>query len=254
MDGGPLSRLKPAEYVGTDLEAMACAENYHDWILASFAPYLGNTVAEVGAGAGNLTRLLAAKAGRVVAFEPSINMAGILSDRTRQDTNITVINSAFSASAASFTHAFDSMVYINVLEHIEDDLAELRLVHAALKPRGYLCLFVPALDWLYSDFDKSIGHYRRYTLKPLRKAVTVSGFSIVKSTYLDMVGILPWWVIMVLLKRGLNPASTHFYDRLCIPAIRYLEERVPVPVGKNILLVAQKSEAEPAPVYAQSAL
>jgi len=236
--------LKPAstgEYTGTDLEAMAFAENYHDWILDSFAPFLGNAVAEVGAGSGNLTRLLSAKAGRVVAFEPSLKMASILSERSQQDNKITIINSAFSDSAHSFTNAFDSIVYINVLEHIEDDLAEIAMAQASLKPHGYLCIFVPALDWLYSEFDRSIGHYRRYTLEPLCQAVTERGFNIVKSTYVDLFGILPWWIVMVLLRRGLNPASTRIYDKLCIPAIRYLEERIRIPVGKNILVVAQKT-------------
>jgi SAM-dependent methyltransferase len=239
-DGIPLNRSSSAEYAGTDLEAMACAENYHEWILDSITPYLGNTVAEVGAGAGNLTLLLSAKAERVLAFEPSLKMASILSERTQQDNKITILNSTFSDSASSFTNTFDSIVYINVLEHIEDDLAEIILAHSSLKSHGYLCLFVPALDWLYSEFDRSIGHYRRYTLEPLCQAVSERGFTIIKSTYLDLFGILPWWIIMVVLKRGLNPASTSFYDKLCIPAIRYLEERIRVPVGKNILVVAQK--------------
>jgi len=240
-DDVPLNRSSSTEYAGTDLEAMSYAKNYHDWILDSFTPYLGNTVAEVGAGTGNLTCLLAAKAGRVVAFEPALKMASLLSDRTQQDNKITIINSSFSASASSFVNSFDSMVYINVLEHIEDDLEEISLAYASLKPHGYICIFVPALDWLYSDFDRSIGHYRRYTLDPLCQAITERGYTIIKSTYLDLFGILPWWIIMVLLKRGLNPASTRIYDKLCIPAIRYLEERIRVPVGKNILVVAQKT-------------
>lgn len=243
MDGrmpGPANDTGTVEYAGTDLEAMAQAVNYHRWILDSINPFLGHTVAEVGAGCGNLSLQLAARAKRVLAFEPSPGMAARLSDRVRDVAAITPINAAFSVRAASLAATFDSIVYINVLEHIEDDLAEIALARGALKPGGHLCLFVPALGWLYSEFDRSIGHYRRYTLPVLRQAVVNQGFHIVKSTYIDMFGILPWWIMMVKMRSGLNPASTAYYDRWCIPLIRFIEGRIRVPVGKNILLVAKR--------------
>lgn len=229
-----------AEYNGTDLEAMIFAKNYHNWIIDSFTPYLGNTIAEVGAGTGNITRILSGKGEHVFAFEPSVKMASILSGRLQHDNKITTVNSTFSNAADSYTDSFDSIVYINVLEHIQDDQTELNLAYRSLKQDGYICIFVPALEWLYSEFDRSIGHYRRYHLQPLCRSVMSSGFTIVRSGYLDMFGILPWWIMMVLLKRGLNPASTSLYDKLCIPAIRRIESRIRIPIGKNIILVAQK--------------
>lgn len=228
------------EYAGTDLEAMVFAENYHQWILDLFAPYLGHWIAEVGAGSSNITRRLANGRTSVVAFEPSAGMAARLSDRLQDRTNVTIINSPFASVADSYVECFDSMVYINVLEHIEQDMEEIDLARRALQVNGYLCIFVPALEWLYSEFDRSIGHHRRYRLEPLCEALRQRKFSILRARYMDMPGILPWWLIMVLLKRPLSPASTRWYDTLCIPFIRWMEQRVQVPIGKNIVLIAKK--------------
>lgn len=237
----PVNKTAPAhEYAGTDLEAMVFAENYHQWILDLFAPYLGHSIAEVGAGSGNITHRLANGRTSVVAFEPSAGMAARLSDRLQARTDVTVINSAFSSVADNYIECFDSMVYINVLEHIEQDLEEIELARRALKVNGYLCIFVPALEWLYSEFDRSIGHHRRYRLKSLRDTLSQRKFSIIQARYMDMPGILPWWLVMVLLKQPLNPTSTRWYDKLCIPFIRRVEQRVRVPIGKNIVLIAKK--------------
>jgi len=227
------------QYFGKDLEAMSFANNYHQWLIAEFLPYLRGSVAEVGAGVGNVSRLiLEADIKSLTAFEPSGNMYPLLEETLRTDKRAKAINGFFGKESTS--QCFNSVLYVNVLEHIEDDTGELANVYTALAQQGHLLIFVPALPWLYSELDKQIGHFRRYTKKNLVELTQQAGFSIVKARYFDMAGIIPWYINFTLLKNKISGGSVSFYDRLVVPVMRMIEGFVPPPIGKNVLLVARK--------------
>jgi SAM-dependent methyltransferase len=230
---------KTPQYFGKDLEAMSFARNYHRWILAEFLPYLGESIAEVGAGVGNFSKLiLETNIKSLKAFEPSQNMYPLLQKVLGQDKRATAVNDFFGRSHTA--QRFDSILYINVLEHIEDDVSELSNVREALNPNGHLLIFVPALPWLYSDFDRQVGHFRRYVKKDLVELTQQSGFSVVDARYFDVAGIIPWYINFVLLKNSIGGGSVSLYDRLVVPAMRIVERLVTPPIGKNVLLVAKK--------------
>lgn len=227
------------QYPGKDLEAMSFAVNYHRWIVGEFEPFLGKTIAEVGAGIGSVSRLLLEKGiERLFAFEPSPGMYALLEKELLQDPRAKTINDFFGPRHAE--NQFDSIVYLNVLEHIEDDRAELAGALEALRPGGHLLVFVPALPWLYSDLDRSIGHFRRYTKRSLCDVVERAGFVLKNARYFDAAGILPWYVNFVLLRNTLGSGSVSLYDRLVVPVMRRIERLVHPPLGKNVLLVASK--------------
>lgn len=218
---------------------MSFASNYHRWIVDEIAPYLGETVAEVGAGIGSVSELLLQKPiGHLSAFEPSANMYPRLAERLRGESRATTVNGFFGAGQAG--EGFHSVAYINVLEHIEDERAELAHALAALRPGGHLLVFVPALAWLYSDFDRRVGHFRRYTKPQLERIVTQAGFDLVGARYFDMAGIAPWYVNFVLLRRPMGGGSVSLYDRLVVPPMRLIESIAKPPLGKNVLLIARK--------------
>jgi SAM-dependent methyltransferase len=238
-EAAPISIDARGDYSGTELDALSRAVNYHRWIVEQFRPYLGETVAEVGAGIGSVSRLLLeGPVKRLFAFEPSANMFPYLADELCNEPRAAAINDLFSPGHTQ--DGVDSVVYINVLEHIEDDLAELKNAHAALRPRGHLMVFVPALAWLYSDFDRHVGHFRRYTKRRLRELAETAGFEVAVARYFDMVGILPWYVSFVLLKSRPNAGSVTLYDKIVVPPMRLVERLVSPPLGKNVLLIARK--------------
>jgi SAM-dependent methyltransferase len=226
-------------YFGKDLEAMSFARNYHKWILAEFLPYLGHSVAEVGAGMGSFSALvLEAGIGRLAAFEPSANMFPHLQHAVGHDVRAKAVNDFFRADQVA--ERFDSILYVNVLEHIEDDAAEVANAREALNPGGHLLIFVPALPWLYSELDRKVGHFRRYIKKDLEQLVSSRGFSIVRARYFDLAGVIPWYVNFVLLGNSIGSGSVSAYDKVVVPIMRRVEGLLTPTVGKNVILTARK--------------
>jgi SAM-dependent methyltransferase len=227
-------------YPGKELEAMSSADHYRRWIVDDFARYLGRSVAEVGAGIGSITRILLEQPiERIESFEPSANMFPHLAEAVRGQARATAVNGLFGAEQAG--RDFDSVVYINVIEHVEHEREELLAAFAALRPGGFLLVFVPALAWLYSDFDREVGHFRRYSRDGLERVIVHAGFEIVESRYFDVAGVLPWYLYFTLLGRRMGHGSVSLYDRIVVPPMRVLENLVRPPIGKNILLVARRN-------------
>lgn len=231
-------------YQGDDLEAMIGAENYYQWIMAVIKPYLGQSIVEVGAGVGSFSRLLLSiKPQKLTLIEPS-KMYDALKQNVKSDdrTKVQTLNGYLSSEKAAVKKQRpDTFVYVNVMEHIKDDGAEIKQVADLLSKGGTLVIFVPAFQGLYSEFDKSIDHYRRYTKADLRKLMEEAGLEVTYDRYMDMIGILPWFLSFVMMKRTtLVPTLVKVYDKLCIPIIRLLESVITVPVGKNVLVVGRK--------------
>lgn len=235
-------------YEGRDLEAMSFARNYHRWILRIFTPYLGQRLVEVGAGAGSFSELLLERPFDSLSLvEPSREMFGLLTRHIETFPNAARVkpyNAVFRQVAETIRaeQEPDSVIYINVLEHIADDEGELRAIREALAPQGRVFIFVPAMRWLYGSFDRLIQHQRRYTKDELERKCEAAGFRVRLSRYFDLAGVLPWWVKYCLLKsEAMEPGAVAFYDRLVVPLAKVAEGILPPPLGKNIILVAEKA-------------
>jgi len=227
-------------YEGRDLEAMAFARNYSAWIRDEIADCITGDVAEVGAGDGRFAALLQERRpSSLTLFEPSAGMYERLQARMAGVDQVACINATLAALGGDFRGSFDTVVYNNVLEHIAEDADELEVVRGALRPGGRLCVFVPAMPWLMSDFDRRIGHIRRYTSARLRALLVQSGFSIERLHYLDAPGMLPWLVAMRWLRGDLDARKTRLYDGVAVPIVRAIETRWRPPLGKNLLAVAR---------------
>lgn len=229
-------------YAGKDLEAMSFAVNYHRWILSVFEPFLGKRVVEVGAGTGSFSELLLERGLESLALvEPSTEMYRQLCRRMQELSTSAMVktyNARFE-SVASQVGPADSIIYINVLEHIADDVRELNVVRDFLEPGAKLLIFVPALRWLHGSYDRQINHYRRYARAELEQKCVAAGFRVIESRYFDLLGVLPWWVKYRLLQsNNMEPGAVRFYDQRIVPLAKRLESAIKPPLGKNILLIA----------------
>jgi len=231
-------------YVGKDLEAMSFAVNYHKWILEEFRPFLGKKLVEVGAGTGSFSEMLIAENPENLALvEPSEMFEFLERNISQFETSATVdyYNTIFSEAAGSLAQTPDTIIYVNVLEHIEDDAGELQKVYETLEPGGHCLIFVPAFMSLYGAFDKKVGHFRRYTKRELEEKAEAAGFEIVKSKYFDFVGIFPWYIKYKLLKSdSLESGAVTTYDKFAVPVTKQFERFLKFPAGKNILTVLKK--------------
>jgi SAM-dependent methyltransferase len=128
----------------------------------------------------------------------------------------------------------------NVLEHIEKDEEELAWMYQNLQSGGHICIFVPALPWLYGSLDEKVDHFRRYTRKKLIAKTEQAGFEVSKAIYFDLPGVPLWWINFVLLRREMDPGAVHLYDKFVVPVLSKFEPSRFLPLGKNVLLVAKK--------------
>jgi SAM-dependent methyltransferase len=240
MQPAPSDRDGPdVDYEGHDLEAMACAPNYTGWIRDEFALHLRGRVAEVGAGTGTFTAaLLGLGLERIVAIEPAPSMHARVAARYAGERRVATFHGTLADVVAS-GERFDAVVYNNVLEHIGDDAGELAQARDALRPGGALLVFSPALPCLMSDFDRSVGHVRRYRKAGLGTLARDAGFRVERLHYVDIAGIVPWYLFMVLGRGMLDPRKVGTYDRLVVPIVRRLERLVRPPIGRNVMLVAR---------------
>ncbi len=244
----PFSSDEAFAYTGRELEAMSEASNYHRWILAVFAPYLGRHLVEVGAGLGSFSELILSHhvCETLSLVEPSAEMYRQLDARARRmpaSPRVNAYHASFPEAAPLITarQSPDSVIYVNVLEHIAEDEAELEAIHQALSDRGRVFIFVPALSWLYGAFDERVGHVRRYAKQELETKLRRAGFETIVSTYFDLAGVAPWWVKYRLFKSAtMEPGGVRFYDRYIVPATRRFESVMKPPLGKNVIVVAEK--------------
>ena len=233
------------EYPGRDLEAMSFAVNYHKWILDEFRPFLGKRVVEVGAGTGSFSEMLnGERIDRLTLIEPSAMfdvLSNVIIGRDGIEINFEQALFAQVCGKVAMRDKPDSIIYVNVLEHVEHDVTELKLIHKTLAPGGRCLIFVPALMSLYGKFDERIGHFRRYAKAEIEQKCEEAGFTVLLSKYFDIAGIIPWWIKYKLLgSDSLESGAVTFYDKFAVPVTRLIESLVKPPVGKNILIVCKK--------------
>ena len=234
-------------YPGRELESMVFAVNYHRWILQRLKPFLGRRIIEVGAGTGSLYELLLeTRPESLMLLEPSANMFPRLVERLHDIDNDRVAQAhrcTLADARTRFRGAMrpDSIVYVNVLEHIENDEEELRTVHSVLPAGGCVLIFVPANQWLMGSIDRQFGHFRRYGLEELRRKCRSTGFAIRFSSHFDALGIIPWLLrYRVFQSDHMEPRAVRFYDRYVVPIAQAMERVIAPPIGKNIIVIGEK--------------
>jgi SAM-dependent methyltransferase len=220
------------------LARMALAENYTAWLLGRARPYLGSLVLDLGAGIGTFAEMLAREV-EVVALEPDARLAAVLRERAAGLPRLRVVDGGAALLRGGLEDSFDSILCLNVLEHIEDEAETLAGCFARLVPGGHLLLLVPAHASLFGSVDEVGGHVRRYNAKHLGAVLMQAGFEIVDLRHVNPVGALGWLVFSKLLRRDQVPrAPLASYDRL-VPLLRQLD-RLRLPFGLSLWAVARR--------------
>jgi SAM-dependent methyltransferase len=225
----------------TTLNQLAELDRYNHWIYEHISHALGRRVLEVGSGTGNITRFLCAGGREVTATDVVPSYRNELERLFGASPNVRVekFDLTARAPAAFIADPFDSVVCLNVLEHIEDDLFALAQMRASLAPAGKLALLVPAHRFLYGAFDRAVGHFRRYEKRELAGKLKEAGFAVREMKFFSLVAALPWLINGRLLKRDHIPAGQANLANLLVPLLK-LERLIGPPCGLSLIAIAQK--------------
>ncbi len=221
-------------YVGEELTLFAHATRWKRYWFSQVAPFLRGRVLEVGAGIGANTKLLASRASRIDMVEPDGELARELYRKVGGTPGAGAIFTG-DVGALPPDARYDAVVYIDVLEHIEEDARELARAYALLEPGGTLLVLAPACQWLYSAFDRAIGHYRRYNRRSLA-TLTPPGAELVRLRYLDSCGMALSLANRLLLRQstpGLRQIAV--WDRYFVTVSRALDRVLGYAAGKSIV-------------------
>lgn len=215
------------------------ARRYRDYQLSLIGPHLGESVLEVGSGLGDVSAMLT-RACRLIVSDTDPACLDALRTRFAGDSRVDVRELDLDAEVA-LGEQVDSVLAMNVLEHIEDDVAALRALGRLLVATGAVVLWVPAYQALYGDFDRMVGHYRRYSPASLRATVEAAGLVPELVRPVNLLGGIAWWAAVR--RGGAGSASERLvraYDRFVVPLTRVLERHWSPPFGQSVLCVARR--------------
>jgi len=223
------------------LDALEQAPKFNRWMYDSIKPWLGQRVAELGSGQGNLSAFIV-NGRSALLTDYRDDYCQRLSHKwgVRRDVSVARLDMTRSEDYAAIeAFAPDSVVFLNVLEHIEDDRAVLRNLYGRIPAGGRLVVLVPYDMKLYSQFDEDLGHYRRYGKGELEEKVKEAGFLVERRFFFNKPGRLAWYLFNTLGKRrALSSAQLKLYSFLT-PLFRVWDKIVPG-VGLSIVVVARK--------------
>jgi len=229
-------------YQGSELQLFAAAEQWNRYLAIVLRPYIGGSVLEVGAGLGTTTRALHhAGVRQWLCLEPDRTMYATLveaAERSALPSGCAPMLGTIADLAPG--DVYDTVLYVDVLEHIRDDADELALAGSRLSPAGYLVVLAPAHQSLYAPFDAAIGHFRRYDRAGMH-AIAPPGLALVAERYLDAAGMLLSLGNRMLLRRS-KPSALQiaFWDRFVVPISRLVDPLLAFRVGRSVLAVWQR--------------
>ena len=231
------------QYAADDLETMSEAKRYQAHVLELLRPYIGRTLLEVGCGIGTFSLRLAEIAERLVCIEPNLNCVArahaALDGHPRISLRICHLEECDRGELLA--SRFDTIVCVNVLEHIEDDVHALTLFREIVaETRGHVLIFVPAVQAAYGPLDAALGHHRRYSKPMLRRAFEAAGLEMVSLRYTNPIGLLGW-MYNAHVSRTIEhtPGQVGLFETLVAPWALPIDRLIAPPIGLSLFAVGR---------------
>lgn len=209
-----------------NLEILSRADNFTDWMYLEIKPFLKGNILEIGSGTGTYSKKI---------INDFIDKKIVLSDidddyivdlKKYENDRVFVykINFENEKDLKNINISIDSVVALNVLEHVRDDVRALKNIYNKLASGGRLVVLVPAHKFLFNSIDRGVDHYRRYSKKDLLEKISQTGFKIKKISYFNFLSIFGWfWTGNILKRNAINERAVTFFDKL-VPFLRFFEK------------------------------
>jgi 2-polyprenyl-3-methyl-5-hydroxy-6-metoxy-1,4-benzoquinol methylase len=221
------------------LQRMQKVGRYNRWMWEQIEPFVGRRVLEVGAGVGNMTRFLLAR-DRVIATDLEEKYLKILHHLFDPYPHVEVSRFNLDGERPPGVEAsIDTVICLNVLEHVEHDERALAALHDVLEPGGRLVLLVPAMQALYGSLDRALDHHRRYERSDLLAKLSSAGFEVERDWFFNRLGVAGWYVNSRLLRRRTFPRVQLALYNLLVPLFR-IENRLRLPFGMSLIAIARR--------------
>jgi len=222
------------------LSSLASAEAFTRWVVVEISPWLGKSVLEVGCGIGTYTSVLADDERLVVALDRDPSYVERAAARVTRFSNMKV----FCADAGRLDwlngQTFDTVLLLDVLEHVKQDTELVKLLSAQMTARGHLIVKVPAEPSLYSSLDEAIGHYRRYDFESLEGVLRSADLEVVKMWSFNALGVLGWWWNGRVLERKVPPKAHVSLFNYFLPFIYVVDKFARLLGGLSIIAIARR--------------
>jgi SAM-dependent methyltransferase len=226
------------KYTGEELQLFELASVWRNYIYWKLKKYIKDNTLEIGAGIGGFTSIYSNNLKKVCLTDLDTKHIKILKKRFKYK-NMKIVK----ADIKTIKQNFSTILYMNVLEHIKNDQLEINNAIKKLNPSGNLIMLVPACQELYSEFDKSVGHYRRYEIN-FFKNLKLKKAKVIKVYYLDAMGYILYYLNYFFKSEEIYPSKfkVFIWDKFFIPLTAIVDFLLNYRKGKNIICIIRKNE------------
>lgn len=230
----------------TTLDVIAKANKFNKWMYNTIKPFCKGKIVEVGSGIGNISNyfmqdkfqlmLTDIRHGYCCKLEAKYSLNPCFLGAMVMDLS----DKNFDEKFADHLGKYDTVFALNVVEHIYDDTLALKNCYKLLRDEGQLVILVPSYQKLYNNFDKELGHYRRYTKASLSKIFLKNEFEIVHKQYFNFIGIFGWFITGYILKKETIPADQMKFYNTLVPIFKIFDKLIFNSIGLSTIIIGKK--------------
>lgn len=230
------------------LKAISAADAFNSWMYETVAPFLHGNVLEIGSGIGNISKCFIDAGKNISLSDLRENYLKHLKDDYGKNPsvkgifNLDLVHPDFKNKYADVLNTYDGIFALNVIEHIKEDELALTNAYTLLKPGGTLLILVPANAWMYNGLDKDLHHYRRYSLKELKKKMENAGLKTQSAFFFNALGSAGWIVSGLLLKRKNISAGQMSAFNKVVPIARLIDKILQRHFGLSAIVAGKKQK------------
>ena len=230
------------------LKVIAKADRFNRWMYDQFKHQLKGEILEIGSGIGNISKLVIEEGHVITLSDYNEEYCEVLKKNYQRYTNvkriisIDLLHPDFENKYSVYHEKFDSIFLLNVIEHIKDDGLAVKNCQFLLKPDGHLILLAPAYSWLYSSFDKQLGHFRRYSLQSLKDLLKKNNFNILSGSYFNFAGIAGWLVFGKILNQKMLKSGEMIAFNKIVPLAKTIDRILGKKIGLSIIVTGIKKQ------------